>query len=494
MTLFGWLKRPKAKALGYDAAGTGRRLQTWVPTNDSANAILFQDAALLRSRSRDMARKNAYAANGIEAIVANTVGTGIKPQSKAMDADIRKTIQERWLEWTDEADSAGLTDFYGLQALICRAMVEGGECFVRLRVRRPEDGLSVPLQLQTLEAEHLDASNNKPLANGNFIRGGIEFNGLGQRVAYHLYREHPGDAALFGTAKETVRVPAEEVLHIFKLQRPGQIRGEPWLGRVLLKLYELDQYDDAELVRKKTAAMFAGFITKNDPDTPFMGEGNPDDKGAAQAGLEPGTLQLLEPGEDVKFSEPGDVGGSYEAFFRQQLRMIAVGLGITYEQLTSDLTGVNYSSIRAGLIEFRRRCTMLQHQVLVYQLCRPVWQRWLELAVLSGAIPINLGDFQKNRRAYLAAKWIPQGWDWVDPLKDQQAEQLAVRNGFKSRSEVVSELGYDAEEIDAEIAADNERADSLGLILDSDPRKVAKTGAAQAGAQGLGGRLEGGEG
>jgi lambda family phage portal protein len=369
MKIFGWLRKPKVKALGYDAAGTGRRLQTWVPTTDSANAILFQDAALLRSRSRDMARKNAYAANGIEAIVANAVGTGIKPQSKAMDAEIRKTIQERWLEWTDEADSAGLTDFYGLQALICRAMVEGGECFVRTRrrcrqniscaqrargVRRAEDGLSVPLQLQTLEAEHLDASNNKPLANGNFIRGGIEFNRLGQRVAYHLYREHPGDAMLFGTAKETVRVPAEEVLHIFKPQRPGQIRGEPWLGRVLLKLYELDQYDDAELVRKKTAAMFAGFITKNDPDTPFMGEGTPDDKGAAQAGLEPGTLQLLEPGEDVKFSEPGDVGGSYEAFFRQQLRMIAVGLGITYEQLTSDLTGVNYSSIRAGLIEFRR--------------------------------------------------------------------------------------------------------------------------------------------
>jgi capsid protein len=93
MNIFGWLKRPKAKALGYDAAGTGRRLQTWVPTTDSANAILFQDAALLRSRSRDMARKNAYAANGIEAIVANAVGTGIKPQSKTDESDLRQQIQ-----------------------------------------------------------------------------------------------------------------------------------------------------------------------------------------------------------------------------------------------------------------------------------------------------------------------------------------------------------------------------------------------------------------
>jgi capsid protein len=158
MKIFGWLRKPKVKALGYDAAGTGRRLQTWVPTTDSANAILFQDAALLRSRSRDMARKNAYAANGIEAIVANAVGTGIKPQSKIGESDLRQQIQSLWLEWTDEADASSLTDFYGLQALICRAMVEGGECLVRLRVRRPEDGLSVPLQLQTLEAEHLDAS------------------------------------------------------------------------------------------------------------------------------------------------------------------------------------------------------------------------------------------------------------------------------------------------------------------------------------------------
>jgi len=184
------------------------------------------------------------------------------------------------------------------------------------------------------------------------------------------------------------------------------------------------------------------------------------------AGLEPGTMQVLLPGEDVKFSTPADVGATYETFMRVQLRSIAAGMGITYEQLTGDLTGVNYSSIRAGLLEFRRRCEQFQHQVIVFQMCRPIWQTWIDAAILSGALQKN-GDLD----AYYDVKWIPPGFAWVDPLKDIKAQVMAVRAGFKSRSEVVSEQGYDAEAIDREIAADNRRADSLGLEYDSDPRE-----------------------
>jgi lambda family phage portal protein len=256
------------------------------------------------------------------------------------------------------------------------------------------------------------------------------------------------------------------VLHLFRPLRPGQLRGQPWLTQVLVKLHELDQYDDAELVRKKTAAMFAGFVTKNAPEDQILGEGTADSNGAALAGLEPGTLQVLLPGEDVKFSSPADVGSSYETFMRVQLRSIAAGIGITYEQLTGDLTGVNYSSIRAGLLEFRRRCQQFQHHVIVFQLCLPVWRRWLQSAILNGTLPT-----EASVTDYYDAKWIPPGFSWVDPLKDIKAQVTAVRAGFKSRAEVVSEQGYDAEAIDREISADNERADELGLQYESDPRK-----------------------
>jgi len=470
----------------HEAAGRGRRSLAWMPGNPGAVAAMLATNAELRVKSRDLVRRNAWAQAGIEAFVANAVGTGIKPQSLSPDETFKAEVQALWRDWTEEADAAGQTDFYGLQALACRAMLEGGECLIRLRPRRPEDGLVVPLQLQLLEPEHLPITLNTELPSGNVVRSGIEFDSLGRRVAYHLYRAHPEDGRLAPMSGlgglDTVRVDAREVIHLYRVLRPGQIRGEPWLSRALVKLNELDQYDDAELVRKKTAAMFAGFVTRQSPEDSLMGEGAADSEGVALAGLEPGTLQILEPGEDIKFSDPADVGGSYSEFLRTQFRAVAAAIGVTYEQLTGDLTGVNYSSIRAGMLEFRRRCEMVQHGVLVHQLCRPVWAAWMKQAVLSGALdaPGFARGGAARRRQYLQAKWIPQGWQWVDPEKEFKAMLLAIRSGLMSRSEAISAFGYDAEDVDREIAADNQRADDLGLIFDSDPRRTSKDGGVTA--------------
>jgi lambda family phage portal protein len=471
---------PHARAAAeYEAAAQTRRTSGWTASTSDINTLVFRSADTLRSRSRDMVRRNPWATNALDAFVANCIGTGIKPQSLHTDAANADEVQGLWLRWTDEADASGLTDFYGLQALACRAVMEAGECIIRLRPRLPKDGLSVPLQLQLLEAEHLPTNETRKLPSGNYIRSGIEFNGIGRRVAYYLYREHPGDTSNPMASTELVRVPAQSVLHLFRPLRPGQLRGQPWLTQVLIKLHELDQYDDAEVVRKKTAAMFAGFVTKNAPEDQVINEevGDTAAGGTALTGLEPGTMQVLLPGEDVKFSTPADVGASYETFMRVQLRSIAAGMGITYEQLTGDLTGVNYSSIRAGLLEFRRRCEQFQHQVIVFQMCRPIWRAWIQAAVGSGALP-HAADLAP----YYDVKWIPPGFSWVDPLKDIKAQIMAVRAGFKSRAEVVSEQGYDAEKIDREIAADNSRADDLGLAYDSDARKESNEAATSGNA------------
>lgn len=477
-----WFGRIQRRLFGgsptYDGVGGGRRALAWQVGNPGAVAALAYSQDELRAKSRDLVRRNAWAAAGVEAFVSNAIGTGIKPQSMVQDQSLREGIHRLWSDWCEQADAAGLTDFYGLQALACRAMLEGGECLVRLRFRKSEDGLPVGLQIQVLEPEHLPVSMNTQTSSGNLIRAGIEFDRLGRRVAYHLTRTHPGDGALAPMSSnggsgsggmDTVRVPAAEIVHLFRPLRPGQIRGEPWLARALVKLNELDQYDDAELVRKKTAAMFAGFITRLSPEDNLMGEGLPDAAGAALAGLEPGTMQILEPGEDVRFSQPADVGGSYAEFLRMQFRAVASAMGITYEMLTGDLTQVNYSSIRAGLLEFRRRCEAIQHGVIVHQLCRPIWRAWMEQAALEGALPMP--QFTERKREYLAAKWIPQGWQWVDPKKEFDAMLTAIRAGLLSRSEAISAFGYDAEDIDREIAADNQRADELGLVFDSDPRQ-----------------------
>lgn len=450
----------KKASVAYDGAGQGKRLGNWYPSTSSVNSLLASNLNTLRTRSHDIIRKNPYAANAVDSIVSNCIGTGIKPQSKAQDANFRKNIQSLWLQWTDEADDSGMCDFYGLQALVLRSVIECGECFVRIKIDKKNS--TVSLKLQVLEAEHLDTSKDYQLSNGNVIKSGIEFDKSGKRVAYYLYKEHPGDSFI-GKTIDSVRIPAKEIFHIYKPLRPGQIRGEPWLSNVLLKIHELDQYEDAELVRKKTAAMFAGFVTRLDPESSMFGEKNANDQWVAFAGLEPGTMQFLDPGEDIKFSSPADVGNTYEAFIKQQLIAISVGLGVTYEQLTGDLSGVNYSSIRAGLLEFRRKCTALQHNLMVFQFCRPIWNKFIELAILSDSIKIP------NDSDFALVKWILQGFAWVDPIKEQNAQMTAVRCGFKSRAEVVSELGYDVEEIDAEIATDNERAKNLGLNFDTTP-------------------------
>jgi lambda family phage portal protein len=453
--------RKKASA-AYDGAGHGKRLGNWYPSSSSINALLASSLSTLRTRSHDIARKNPYAANAIDSIVSNCIGTGIKPQSKAKDSEFRKKIQELWLNWTDESDSAELADFYGLQALVLRSVIECGECFVRLKIDKSNS--TVPLKLQVLESEHLDSSKDSALPNGHIIRSGIEFDKHGKRVAYYLYKEHPGESSLLTNLNiDSVRIPAKEILHIYRPLRPGQIRGEPWLSNVLLKLHELDQYEDAELVRKKTAAMFAGFVTRLDPESDVFGESSSNNNGTAFAGLEPGTMQFLDPGEDVKFSSPADVGGTYEAFIKQQLRATAVGLGISYEMLTGDLSSVNYSSIRAGLVEFRRKCSMLQHNLIAFQLCRPIWNRWLELAILSDAVKIP------SDPSFSLVKWIPPGFAWVDPQKEVVSQLNAVKAGFKSRTEVISEFGYDIEEIDDEIQKERQREKEMGLVFDSNP-------------------------
>ncbi len=96
------------------------------------------------------------------------------------------------------------------------------------------------------------------------------------------------------------------------------------------------------------------------------------------------------------------------------------------------------------------------------------WRAWMEQAALEGALV--LPQFNRHKRDYLSARWIPQGWQWVDPKKEFDAMLTAIRAGLLSRSEAISAFGYDVEDIDREIAADNQRADELGLVFDSDPR------------------------
>lgn len=455
----------------YETTGSGRRSISMRAPNYGPNAAIRYAGPQLRDQSRDADRKNGYFRAMADRVVTNMIGTGIVPQPPSAKA------RQLWNEWTDHADAAGQLDFYGLQALATRGTVVGGETFTRLRNRRPGDIPTVPLQIQVLEADYCPLDREERTANG-FIQQGIAFDRIGRRTGYLMYRQHPADQNVNPDFDPNpVLVPASEVVHLYDaMARPGQIRGEPWLTRALAKLKDLDAYDDAELQRKKVSAMLVGFVKRVLPNGVTVedlaaqwGDDATISDGVGNITMEPGSLNYLDPGEEVEWSQPQDVGGQYETFMRQQLRSLAVFAGLLYEQLTGDYGNINDRTWRAAFNEFKRRCEMLQHHMVVFQFCRPIWRRWAQLAVAAGMLT--------EEEAPAVVKWIPQAWPYINPKQDIEAAQLEIRAGLASRSEKASERGRDVADVDAEQAADNKRADQLELKFDSDGRHAAKSGA-----------------
>lgn len=460
---------------GFEAGLANRRLKGFQPTRAHLNTLIAAAGPDITARARWLVRNNGYAANAIESWAGNVVGAGIKPSSLIKDPALKASVQQLWLDWTDEADAEGFTDFYGLERRAAREVFIAGEVFFRFRSRRPQDGLTVPLQLQMIPSEMLPLNRNEVVPSGNVIRHGIEFDAIGRRVAYHFLRRHPGDVTDLGLAGETVRVPAFEVVHVIDPVDAGQLRGVSRFAAGIVKLFLLDQYDDAELDRKKVAAMHALFITTPAPAEPLDAVEGRDENDERAIDLQPGQITMLEPGEEVQTSAPADVGQTYEPFQYRTLLQVSAALGVPYAYLSNDMLKANYSNSRLALLEFRRRVEAYQHAVVVWQLCRQVWARWMDTAVLAGALTIV--DYDR-RRQYLACGWLPPKWDWVDPLKDARAEIEQIDAGLKSRTQALAERGYDAEQVDDEIAADKAREKRLGLTFGSpapiDPGKTAR--------------------
>lgn len=454
----------------FEAAGRGRRLSGFNPTREHVNSAIQKAGPTLIARARWLYENDGYSGNAVDEWASAAVGDGIKPRPrKVTDATVRKAMLDLFWEWVEEADADGQTDYFGLQAQAAREAFLAGECFFRIRPRRPGDMATVPFQLQFLQSEMLDHAFNAVAANGNFIRAGIEFDAIGRRVAYHFWRYHPHDqlpGVLNSAGRTRVAVPASEVIHVMEGRQGSQIRGVPRVARVLVKAFGLEAYDDAELERKKTTALFTGFLVGRG-ENPLVDdeEDGEDDDGNLIAGLQPGAMVDLGDDKDIRFAEPADVGGSYEPFQYRQLLKICAGLGVPYSYVTGDVTRGNFSNVRTDIIRFRRRISQWQNHILIHQLCRVVWRQFVERAVLAGVL--TLPEYDSNPGQYWSAEHLPPRQDWIDPEKDVAAERDAVRAGFKTRTQVIAERGYDREDIDAERAQEVAEEKARGLVLES---------------------------
>jgi len=427
---------PKLNKRSGIEAGAGGRRWDGAPVLANPQQSTLAARSVTKTRAAAVYMNNPWANRAVEGWCAALIGKGWNARSGHADFDTARMLN-------DEFETLILP----VMPLAVRSLVRDGEAFIRILV--DEDG---QVAAKVLPTDQIDAALSRDLGNGARIVSGIEFDALDRVVAYHVLPEAPGTA--FSVFGDPVRVPASDMLHIFDQLFPGQVRGLSWLAPVLLKMRDRDEASDALLMQLKVAALVTGFI--RDPEGAAAGFEGETSASSINVALEPGAMRVLPAGADVAFSNPGQGLSQADQFLKMQDREIAAGVGLTYEALTGDLSGANYSSARVGLLEFRRRAEMLQRVLIEGQCLRPLWRRWVALKALAGEIPAA------DLRQYQAVRFVAPGWQWVDPLKEVNADVRAIEAGLKSRAEVVAARGRDIDELDEELARDRDQGTQGG--------------------------------
>jgi lambda family phage portal protein len=452
----------------YDAASTGHRTAGWRPAATDANGEVRVAGERLRNIGREMVRNNAYAARALSVISSNVVGTGIIPtiesQNKRTVGKLEELLRDHFD--TPACDYNGRTDLYGLQALAMRTIVESGEVLIRRRDLNTEErqdiGAPLPFQIQVLEPDYLDVQKDGPMEGDTVAIQGVEFNKKGRVVAYWLFNEHPGTTTPVSIQSE--RIPAEYVIHVFRADRPGQVRGVTWFAPVAMRMRDLSDYSDATLIRQKISNCFAAFVTSDQPDQMTVTSEDESTNELPLEYFEPGKIERLMPGETVEFPTTPSTA-EFAPYATATLREIAAGLGVSYEALSGDLSGVNFSSGRMGWLEFQRNIDAWRNHMLVPQMLARIGRWFMDAARVSQGVSGSV-----------KIKWTPPRREMISPADEVPHTVAMIRAGLISRAEVLRKSGYDPEIVDAEIAADNKRADSLDLVLDSDARHRTAVG------------------
>ena len=472
--------RPRARA--YQGARVSRLTADWVTSGTSADSEIKSSFKALRNRARQLCRDNDYARQALRSIQNNVIGHGIRHQSQVrmqrggrLDEAINGQIHEAWEKWMQKSrcDVSGLLGFHDMERLLCRSLAESGEVFVRM-IRQPFGGSRVPFALQVLEADYLIDDDIPQAAAGNTVRMGIEVDGYLRPQAYHFYANHPGDtyAGNPRTNGRRVRVPADEVIHLFLPERPGQTRGVTWFASALMRLHMLQGYEEAEVVRARASSALMGFISS--PEGELIGDEVYEGERVSE--FSPGVFKYLAPGESVTVPDLNAPDGQLEPFTRSMLRAVAAGVGVSFESISKNFSESNYSSSRLSLLEERDTYKVLQ-RFFIENFHQIVYENWLEMAVLSGVL--NLPAYETNPDRYRASRWIPRSWEWVDPQKEVNAYKDAVRCGFKTLGQVISEQGGDLDDVLVARQAELAMLDEMDIVLDTDPSEVTSGGNAQ---------------
>lgn len=456
----------------YAAAKSDRLTADWFASAYSANAEVRQDLRKLRYRSRQQARDNHYIRKWLATLGRNVIGpSGIRLRSMAVTASgaedkvARKRLAESFSEWSECGICTvdGQLSWVDAQRLILRAVSNDGDVLVR-HIRGRDAGNRWGYAIQLMESDHLAEDDTfRSLPGGRSLFMGVETDRFRRPVAFHLNDVHPGEdsISLGGGLNRTVAVPARDILMPYMVDRPGQTRGVPWAHAAMLRLNDVGRYEEAEIVAARIAASKMGFFTSGTgaeyvPDAKEGTEG--DEELISEAS--PGQFDQLPTGVDFKPWDPQHPTTAFEPFMGAMLHGVSSGLDISYAELTGDLKGVNFSSIRQGALSDRDAWRMVQGWT-IGRVMRPVYREWLLMSLTTQEVKFPLARYDE----LVKAQWRGRGWSWVDPQKEVTAQEKAVDLRTDSRTNAAAASGREIEHVFEEIAAEEALAEEMGISL-----------------------------
>jgi lambda family phage portal protein len=493
-----WIAPPGKVATRSYASARASRLSTFGSmSNSSADSELSLSLTSLRTRSRSLMRDAPYAKRARVIVVNNVVGSGVGMQCQVrstrgeLHARINADIEAVWSEWSkaDACHTGGALAFSDFERACLSEVFTAGEVFIRLH-RRPFGQSAVPFALELIEAERVADEFSRPQPGPSDpqrdVRMGVELDLYGRPVAYWIRERHPGELRFDMTQVTRLeRVPAADILHLRIVDRWPMTRGEPWLHSVIRKLGDMDEYSSSELIAAKMSAnFFATIETANEDPMATTTEAS---SGQRQMNIEPGVIEQLAPGDELKFHSPNRPNTALDPFLRYMLREVAAGVGCSYESLSRDYSQSNYSSSRLALLDDRDLWRVLQ-QWWGRSFRAPLYGQWLQAAVLSRAVAsIPVESYALNKANFEAVTWKFRGWSWVDPTKEVNAYKEAVKAGFMTVSKVINLTGGgdDVEDVIAERKRELEMFDEAEIELDTtvpEPVEPAEAGQPAAAA------------
>lgn len=456
-------------ARGYGDAGasyTKKTLKGFRADSGHPNEDINENNYTLRQRSRMLYMASPIAAAALKRQRTNVVGNGLRLKSTinrevlGMTPEAAEVWQKRteaefalWAERKNACDATGVNDFYGMQQLVMLSWPMSGDCFAVVKHYNPTPLQPYSLRLHIVEADRVRTqtadggvgilTTTGTAKNGNAIYDGVEVDKNGQIVAYYISNNYPYQNTIVPT--EFTRVEAygprtglPNILHIMDSERPDQYRGVPYLAQVMEPLLQMRRYTEAEIMAAVVQSFFTAFIkTEAGADgMPFNevgGDGVEEvSRDPNEYELGPGTMNVMEPGEDVTFGSPTHPNTGFDTFMRAMCEQVGAALEIPADLLIMAFNS-SYSASRAALLEAWKAFRM-RREWLTKDFCRPVYELWLTEAVARGRIiaPGFLTD-PLIRQAYLQSQWIGPSQGQLDPTKEVTAAVTAIENGLSTR-------------------------------------------------------------